>query len=128
MVRSEVVAAIERRWGDGAVRAMAKSSERLLEDARAMDAIAARLYKEVVTTDGDESKISLEAMLAMPRAYRRRVLELAVGRVRDRSGGIDAVLDALDRPEGAAKGTRFAVAAGTEIAISDDAVTVVKLD
>ncbi len=126
-VRSEVVAAIERRWGEGAVRAMAKSSERLLEDARALDAIAGRLFKEVVTTEGDEIKIALEAMLSMPRAYRRRVLEQAVGRVRDRSGGIDAVLDALDSPQGAAKEARFAVAAGTEILISGDAVTVVKL-
>jgi tRNA(Ile)-lysidine synthase len=126
-VRSEVVGSIERRWGEGAIRAMAKSSERLLEDARALDAIAGRLFREVVTTEGDQSKISLEAMLSMPRAYRRRVLELAVGRVRDRSGGIDAVLDALDRPEGAAKGARFAVAAGMEIVISSDAVTVVKL-
>jgi tRNA(Ile)-lysidine synthase len=126
-VRSEVVASIERRWGDGAIRAIAKSSERLLEDARALDAIAGRLFKEVVTTGGDQSKISLEAMLSMPRAYRRRVLELAVGRVRDRSGGIDAVLDALDRPGGSAKEARFAVAAGMEIVISGDAVTVVKL-
>jgi tRNA(Ile)-lysidine synthase len=127
-VRSEVVAAIERRWGEGAIRAMAKSSERLLEDARALDAIAGRLFKEVVTTEGDERKISLEALVSMPRAYRRRVLELAVGRVRDRSGGIDAVLDALDRPAGAAKEARFAVASGTEIVLTADAVTVVKLD
>jgi hypothetical protein len=37
------------------------------------------------------------------------------------------VLDALDSPEGAAKEARFAVAARTEIVISGDAVTVVKL-
>ena len=63
----------------------------------------------------------------MPRAYRRRILELAVGRVRDRSGGIDAALDALDRPEGTSGTARFAVADGAEIVISRDAVTVVKL-
>jgi tRNA(Ile)-lysidine synthase len=126
-VRADVVAAIERGWGDGAIRAMAKSSQRLLEDARALEAFAGRLFKEVVTTEGAESRIGLETMLSMPRAYRRRILELAVGRVRDRSGGIDAALDALDRPEGTSGTARFAVANGTEIVISSDAVTVVKL-
>ena len=42
-------------------------------------------------------------------------MEQAVGRVRDRSGGIEAALDALEDDE--RTGTRFAVATGIEIEI-----------
>ena len=116
-VRSKIVTAIESGWGDGAVRAIATSAERLSEDAAALASLAARLAKDIVTSDdeGQTIRISTEALTGMPRALRRRVLEIAVGRVRDRSGGIDAALDALEAPGGEPK--RFAVAGGTEIVV-----------
>jgi len=125
-VRRRLVATIEEHWGEGAVRAIARSAERLFEDATALRSLADRLYADVAT--GEEEgvvAVELEAMLSMPRAFRRRVLEKAVGRVRDRHGGIDAALDALEAPVSQVGGDRtFHVASGIEIEISADRVLV----
>jgi tRNA(Ile)-lysidine synthase len=121
-VRRELVGAIESRWGDGAVRAVATSAERLREDADALTRLANRVYGDVARGDGDDLEIATEELRALPRALRRRVLEKAVGRVRDRSGGIDAALDLLDRSPSAPK--RFAVAAGIELSVEPARVLV----
>jgi hypothetical protein len=63
--------------------------------------------------------------MEMPRALRRRVLERAVGRVRDRSGGIDAALSAL---EDGGTSQRFAVASGAEITLEATKVRVSNAD
>ena len=122
-VRNQVLGAIEDLWGDGAVRAIATSSERLLEDSTALASLGSRLAADLVQGEEGETRIELEPLLAMPRALRRRVLEAAVGRVRDRSGGIDAALDALDDDK-AMKPLRFSVAAGGEITIESDHVLI----
>lgn len=124
-VRARLIPAIEERWGDGAIRAMAQSSERLREDAAALAQLAGRLYQDLVKVEGDAARISTEALLSMPRAFRRRILELAVGRVRDRSAGIDEVLDALDSPDTRAKETDHSVAGGISITKSATEVVVV---
>jgi hypothetical protein len=69
-------------------------------------------------------ELDAEATVALPRALQRRVLEHAVGRVRDRSGGITAALDALGRPRGGV--LRFAVASGIEIAVAADRIVVTR--
>jgi hypothetical protein len=52
------------------------------------------------------------------------MLEHAVGRVRDRAGGIEAVLEAL---EGEAKpGARFDVADGIEITLTREGIVVAR--
>jgi tRNA(Ile)-lysidine synthase len=114
-VRRELVAAIENRWGDGAVRAIATSARRLREDADALASLTERVYADLVQAGTDGVDLATEALVAMPRALRRRVLESAVGRVRDRSGGIDAALDALDNPVDRSR--RFATSSGAEIAV-----------
>ena len=114
-VRSRLVPVIEERWGPGAIRAIAQSSERLREDAGALAQLAERIYSEVVKVEGDEPRMSMDALLSMPRAFRRRILELAVGRVRDRSAGIDEVLDALDDPNRRATPASFDLTGGTVI-------------
>lgn len=121
-VRSQIVTAIEERWGDGGVRAIAQSSERLREDAMALAQLAERIYSEVVKVEGDSSRIPAGALLSMPRAFRRRLLELAVGRVRDRGAGIDEVLDALDGSE--VKKASFDIAGGVVIKTSATEVVV----
>jgi tRNA(Ile)-lysidine synthase len=125
-VRHQLVAAVEEHWGEGAVRAIARSAERLFEDSAALRALADRLYADVATgEEAGEVAIDVDAMLSMPRAFRRRVLEKAVGRVRDRHGGIDAALDALEAPSGQVpKDVRFDVASGIQIEISADRVLV----
>jgi tRNA(Ile)-lysidine synthase len=125
-IRASVIGEIETRWGDGAVRAMATSSERLAEDAAGLDSMAETLYRGLVVRGLDQESFQRTALSAMPRALRRRVLERAVGRVRDRSGGIEGALDGLDRPEEA--GTKgelvYAVANGIEIRVGPDRVVV----
>lgn len=117
VVRAEVLRPIEERWGDGSVRAMATSIERLREDSAALNELAERIYPGIVTIDEPNAmRLDLQAVLALSRSLRRRVLERAVGRTRDRSGGIEAVLDALDTPDRKA-GARFDVAEGTSITI-----------
>jgi hypothetical protein len=67
-------------------------------------------------------------MLAMPRALRRRMLEQAVGHVRDRAGGIEAALDELEGRYGSPPAEkRFAVASGIEIAIEGQRVLVSRM-
>jgi tRNA(Ile)-lysidine synthase TilS/MesJ len=120
-VRSEVLAAIEGRWGDGAIRAMAGSAQRLREDADALERLTERVYATVATTTDRGIRLDLEALLEMPRAFRRRILERAVGRVRDRAGGIEEALRHLEGffRQPPAK-PRIAVASGLEISFEGD--------
>jgi hypothetical protein len=78
------------------------------------------LYADLTSTS--EGSFPRDALVAVPRAVRRRLLETAVGRVRDRSSGIDEVLDALEgdpKPD-----ARFALPGGREIVIEKDRVVV----
>lgn len=125
-VRTRLVPEIEARWGPGAIAAIAQSSERLREDGAALAQLAERLYSEVAKVEGDATtvSISMESLLSMPRAFRRRILELAVGRIRDRSAGIDEVLDTLDNRETQKKDASFSVAGGIEITTSPKTVVI----
>lgn len=129
-VRGLLLQAIEEGWGDGAIRAIARSSERLREDAESLSDIATQLYAEGVKEVPDGTEFDLPLVMRMPRALRRRVLELAVGQVRDRSAGIDAVLDALDDLERAElhPPLRFSVASKIEISIEKSGVRVVRVE
>jgi tRNA(Ile)-lysidine synthase len=124
LVRRDLVAGIERGWGEGAVRAVATSARRLREDADALASLAARVYGDLAQAGDSSVDLATEALLAMPRALRRRVLERAVGRVRDRSGGIDAALDALDAPVDRSR--RFATSSGAEIEVDARVVRVTR--
>ena len=115
-VRRILVGAIEERWGAGAVRAIATSAQRLGEDAAALKLLVARLYEGAARETEEGVRFRLDDVTALPRALRRRLLERAVGRVRDRAGGIDAALEAL---EGDRRGeSRYAVAGGREIILT----------
>jgi tRNA(Ile)-lysidine synthase len=121
-VRHKIVAAIEERWGEGAVRAMAKSADRLNDDAAALRSLGDALFPQISTRRGADVVFKTQSLKETPRALRRRVLASAVGRVRDRAGGIEAAVDAL---EGRIEGNRaYAVASGIEIAVSADEVVV----
>ena len=122
VIRSTVVAPIEARWGDGAVAAMASSAERLGHDAEALKGLAGTLYNELARGEGGEVHFERPGLNPLPRALRRRLLERAVGRVRDRSGGIEAALDALEKSD--ADPRHFDVASGTTIEITRDEVVV----
>jgi tRNA(Ile)-lysidine synthase len=123
-VRAVLLPAIEGRFGEGAVRAIARSSERLRQDALALEDLASRLYNELAHTSDDRVSFDRGAFTLISRALRRRVLQRAVGRVRDRAGGIEAALDALDR--GPAPGAEFAVAHRITIVIGADTVAVLR--
>lgn len=122
-IREQLVDLIEDQWGGGAVKAIATSAEKLSEDAAALKGLGDRLSSEVISHDDDGAKVKLESIAGLPRAIQRRVLETAVGRVRDRSGGIDAALDALAEEE-LVKPVRFAVASGKEISIDREHLVV----
>jgi tRNA(Ile)-lysidine synthase len=127
-VRHKLIPVIESRFGDGAIRAMAESGGRLHEDASALGDLADRLFKEVGQETEEGTTLDRDAMLAMPRALRRRMLERAVGRVRDRAGGIEAALDQLEGRYGSPPSdNRFAVASGIEIAIEGQRVLVSRM-
>ncbi len=122
-IRTHLLAAVEAQWGSGAVKAIATSAERLSEDASALSLLGDRLAADLVVAGDDGARIKLEPLLALPRALRRRVLEVALGRIRDRSGGIDAALDALDDQHLVAP-LRFSVAGGKEIVIEKNELIV----
>ena len=122
VVRAELVETIERIWGPGAVRAIATSSARLREDADALAALASGVFGQISSGAGDSISLRRDRLTELPRAFRRRVLEVAVGRVRDRSAGIDEVLDILDRDPPAK--TRVAIAGGRDVVIDKDEVVV----
>lgn len=121
LVRTKLIAAIEEQWGDGAVRAIARAAEYLRQDADALTELADRLYGGLTTEIPDGVRLERGGLEILPRAIRRRLVYRAVGRVRDRSGGVEAVLDALDR--GSVTG-RFAVASGIEIEVRDSDLVV----
>ena len=120
-VRTRLVPAIEKEWGEGAVRAIARSSEHLREDAHALSELAARLYSELAAPAEDGISFPKPPVQALPRALQRLLLEGAVGRLRDRAGGIEAALDgiALGRSD-----VRYAVAGGMEIEITSGEVRI----
>jgi tRNA(Ile)-lysidine synthase len=122
-VRTRVVAAIAERWGDGAVRAMATSAARLAEDADFLKGLSETLYGQVARRRPGEVAFDMEDLRRAPRALRRRLLEQAVGRARDRSAGIDAVLDALDRPAPGAP-LSFDVASGVSVRVTREDLVV----
>ena len=127
-VRRRLVSQIEERWGEGAVRAVARSADRLREDSEALDELKDRLYAGIATGDeaGAEIVLQLPAIRSMPRALRRRVLEDAVGRIRDRAAGIDDVLDALDRED--PSGTKsFDLAGGGTLRLEGDRIVVSRM-
>lgn len=99
-VRNELVTRIEERWGDGAVRAIAASAERLREDFEALESIAELVWRtSIKVEEPGYHELELQAVLGLSRALRRRLLERSIPALRDRSAGIDEVLDALDRPD-----------------------------
>jgi tRNA(Ile)-lysidine synthase len=121
-IRKRLVKAIEDRWGPGAIEAIATSSDRLLADGSALRDISERLYSEMARGEEDGVSFDRAALAALAPALRRRLFERAVGRVRDRSGGIDAAVAAINRgPDGDAS---FSVAGGTVIEASSDRVFV----
>lgn len=122
-VRHDVVAAIERRWGDGAIRAMATSADRLDEDAAFLHGLGETLYGQLARRRDDGIVFELDALRVAPRPLRRRLLERAVGRLRDRAAAIDDVLDALERPRRKVP-ARFSVSGGGEIVIDSDVLVV----
>lgn len=126
-IRTHLVQAIETWWGAGAVKAVATSSERLGEDAAALKMLGERLSADLIQAGEGGPRIRLELLVGLPRAIRRRVLESAIGRVRDRSGGIDAALDALD-DEHLVPPLRFSVASGKEIVIEQEHLIVKEPD
>ncbi len=99
-VRHEVLPLIEQRWGEGAIRAIARSAQRLDEDGSALDELAAKvLPSSVEVTEEGRISIDLPTLMTMPRALRRRLLEASIPQHRDRSAGIDEVLGALERDD-----------------------------
>jgi tRNA(Ile)-lysidine synthase len=127
-LRHKLIPIIEQRYGDGAIRAVAESGSRLGEDASALGSLADRLFKDISHNTDDGVVLDRDSMLAMPRALRRRMFERAVGRVRDRSGGIEAALDQLeDRYGSKPRAKRFSVASGIEIAIDDQRVLISRM-
>lgn len=125
-VRSRLVGAVEQRWGDGAVRAIATSAERLAEDADLLKSLAETSFGQIARRTADEVRFDLDAVRLAPRALQRRLLAQAIGPVRDRSGGIDAALDALDRMgrDEVQLPVSFDVAAGATISMTRDHVVV----
>lgn len=114
-VRKDVVASVERGWGEGAVRAIARSVELLSDDARALEELADNLFGQLARTADDTVVFARPAFGQLPRAFQRRLLARAVGDVRDRSGGIEAAVDALtERPP---RELSFDVAEGVKIVL-----------
>lgn len=125
VIRTQFLPTIEQRWGEGATRAIAGAADRLKDDADALTMFTDRIYKDLARSDDDGDVIlDRPVLIEMPRALRRRVLERAVGRVRDRSGGIEAALSAL---EDGGISQRFAVASGVEIALESGQVRVSRM-
>lgn len=125
-VRSVLLPAIEKRWGEGAIHAMASSTERLSDDAAALKALAGTLYGQLAKGEGGRVVFERTGLDPIPNALRRRLIERAVGRVRDRAGGIDAALAALATRGGGSK--HFDVASGISIEVTPEHVIVQQPD
>jgi tRNA(Ile)-lysidine synthase len=122
-VRKRVLSAIEERWGEGAIHAIARSAERTAEDVDALEELASRFVSGLIRAEDDEIRIDLKLLSALPRALRRRALERALGEVRDRAAVIDEVLDSLD--SGVASGARFSGPGGIDLVFDKDTLHIV---
>lgn len=123
-IRKRVLPVLEEGWGDGGIRAAAVSAERLREDAIGLRDVAERAYRELARPSDTEVRFAADVFAALPRALQRRLLEEAVGHVRDRSGGIEAAMDAIE--SGRSSGARFSLPGGAEIRVQSDDVVVVR--
>lgn len=127
-IRRDLIQPIERDWGEGVIKAIAASADKLAEDSAALTSLGDRLAADLLAAgERDEQIVKLDVIATLPRALQRRVLEAAVGRVRDRAGGIDAALDAL-ADEHLVKPVRFAVTSGKEIVIEAEHLRVRELE
>lgn len=124
VIRTKLIPFIEERWGEGATSAIARATDDIRDDAEALATMADRLFKDLARGEDGVLIIDRNALKEMPRALRRRMLEKAVGQVRDRSGGIDAAMQALDS---GTSGQRFAVASGIEISLSPTEVRLIRM-
>ena len=122
-IRRSVLTTIEAGWGAGSIRAMSRSAEQLRVDAEALKRLAERLYADLASAADDGVEFERAAFRALPRALQRRILDIAIGPTRDRSGGIEASLDAVaaDRRD-----TSFDVAGGVTIAVTGSGVRVLR--
>ena len=122
VIRQMLLGPIEEHWGDGAIRAMSNTIERITEDDDALASQANILYAGMIE-EGGQREFDLPTMVNLPRSLRRRLLELAVGPKKDRGAGIDEVLDALDRPDRKVDAS-FDLPGGTTVVIGKDKLTV----
>ena len=119
VIRTKLIPLIQDRWGAGTMAAIAAAADRLRDDADALSLMADRLYKDLARGEDGVITFDRKALMEMPRALRRRMFESATGPLRDRSGGIDAAMQALDA---GGFGQRFAVASGIEISFGPDEI------
>jgi hypothetical protein len=81
------------------------------------------LFESLVTESDGRKRLRRDSFDALPRALKRRLLEMMIGRLRDRGAAIDEVLDSADPPAGG-KELRFSVASGTEVTLGAGSVDV----
>ena len=90
-VRKEVLPIMEKELGPGISDALVRSANLLRDDADALDKLAADFWKE-------DNSLSIEALEALPRAIRTRVLRLALFEkgvmqlTADQIGQVDALI------------------------------------
>ena len=90
-VRKEVLPMMEKNLGPGISDALVRSANLLRDDADALDKLAADFWKE-------DNSLSIEALEALPRAIRTRVLRLALFEngvtqlTADQIGQVDALI------------------------------------
>lgn len=90
-VRKEVLPMMERNLGPGISDALVRSANLLRDDADALDKLAADFWKE-------DNSLSIEALEALPKAIRTRVLRLALFEkgvmqlTADQIGQVDALI------------------------------------
>ena len=90
-VRKEVLPMMEKNLGPGISDALVRSANLLRDDADALDKLAADFWKE-------DDSLSIEALEALPRAIRTRVLRLALFEkgvmqlTADQIGQVDALI------------------------------------
>ena len=124
VIRNSLVPLIEQRWGEGAIHAVAAAADLLRDDADALSSLTDRVYAELVSGEDGTVSFPRKTLMDMPKALRRRLLERAVGRVRDRAGGIEPALLALEQGKVDA---RFSVASGFEILLAAAEVRVSRM-
>ncbi|MFQ5878241.1 MAG: tRNA lysidine(34) synthetase TilS [Acidobacteriota bacterium] len=125
-LRRRLIPLLEREYNPAAVEALARAAELLRDEDSYLDGVASRDYRRIAASRGGTVSLEAQALADLPPAVRRRVLRLALARVRGSlaritAGHVERSLGLLALPGGSGS---VSLPDGTVVARRGPALTI----